>query len=480
MGIKMVNRDDYISYIRRFPTDEIIINGYKLTKEMHDDKCIQCYLNDKCKKQNFFITPWEVLDISFDSVKYSNDFRNRVIGENDLLKLISYHRQLRDKESNFDNIDKDFLISNIVFGLSQEEFWFQKVGYELSDYSRNHEILKIGLRENDKIITDALNSEIGMSFDEYNWNMWVLLVISMVSCDFTNLDTSNLKKIIVNEDILNKIIAYYTATYDDVRKSNVNKNIFFTKPFIKTSKGKTLLTSPFYLYRLFSNGLYWVIRNYYVKSCSQVFINGFGTWFEKYLEQVFNTYLKNYQFEKITEPNNLKKADWAIISKKYLIILEQKSALAKLELKQINPNNDELLKYFKKLSEGYEQLEESKKFYSKKYNNKETVKILVHYENLYIPEQNQDTIEKLIDYNNKDVLMANISEVEGLIYLMSKDESEFEKLIERKLILEKDNYNEGRSFAKLLDEFKVELDYTVNKLTYLDKLKAKMLALETK
>lgn len=83
----MISRDDYISYIRKFPTDEIINHGYKLTKEMHDDKCIQYYLNDKCKKQNFFITPWEVLDISFDSVKYGNDYRSRVIGENDYLKL---------------------------------------------------------------------------------------------------------------------------------------------------------------------------------------------------------------------------------------------------------------------------------------------------------------------------------------------------------------------------------------------------------
>ncbi len=57
---------------------------------------------------------------------------------------------------------------------------------------------------------------------------------------------------------------------------------------------------------------------------------------------------------------------------------------------------------------------------------------------------------------------------------MSKNEGEFENLIERKLILKKDNYNDGRSFAKLLDEFKVELDYTVNKLKYVDMLKENM------
>ncbi len=65
----MISRDDYISYIRKFLTDEIIIYGNKLTKEMHDQKCFQYYLNDKCKKQNFFTTPWEVLDITFDSIK---------------------------------------------------------------------------------------------------------------------------------------------------------------------------------------------------------------------------------------------------------------------------------------------------------------------------------------------------------------------------------------------------------------------------
>lgn len=476
-GMKMISRDDYISYIRKFPTDEIIIYGNKLTKEMHDQKCFQYYLNDKCKKQNFFITPWEVLDITFDSIKYSNDYRSKDIEENDFLKLISYHRQLRDQETNFDNIESDFLINNIIFGLSQEEFWFQNVEYELSDYSRNFEVIKIGLKEDDIIITDALNSEIGMSVDEYNWNMWILLVISMITYDFTYIESSNLKKIIINDVLLNKIITYYTATYDDIRKSNVNKNIFFTKSFVKTSKGKILLTSPYYLYRVFSNGLYWLTRNHYAKLDSQLFVNKFGTWFEKYVEQVLKTYLKSYQFEKIVEPKKEKKADWAIISNKYILLLEQKSALAKLGLKQINPDNGELLIYFQKLSEGYEQLEKSEKFYSNMYENKTIIKILVHYEKLYIPEQSQDTIEKLV--NIRDVFMANISEVEGLIYLLSESESKFENLIERKLILEKENYNEGRSFDKLLSELKIELDYTVNKLKHVDELKAKILALES-
>jgi len=471
----MITRDRYISHIRKYSTNEMILLGCRITRDMHDKGCFPYYLNDKSRKQEFFITPWEVLNITFDSIKYSNDYRSNQISEDDFLTLISYNRQIQDQESKFDEID-EYLVTNILFGLSQEEFWFQNIGNELHDFSRNCEIFKIGLKENTKFLEDALKSELDMTFSEYNYNIWILLLASMYYDDFANIKNSpNLKNEIIQEDLLNKIIKYYTASYEDIRKSNIKKNVFFTKPFVETSKGKILLTSPYYLYKLLSNGLYWVIRNYYRKKGSQNFINEFGLWFEKYLEQVLDTYLQQEQFEKIAEPINDKKADWVIISDKYIILLEQKSSLAKLGLKQINPNHNDMMEYLKKLSEGYIQLEESKRYYSKLYNNKIIIKILVHYENLYMSEQIQETIDDLINNNSSDVMMASIYEVEGLIYLLYKDKREFEKLIDKKIKLETQKDINGRSFEKLLGEFNVESDYVANKLKYVDDLKRKIL-----
>jgi hypothetical protein len=464
--------EEHKSHIRKYPTEKMLLYGSEITRDMYKNNQCMYYLNAESAKYKFFITPWEVMDLSFESIMYSNDYRNNIIDEKGYLRLVNELRTLGDKENNFEGREQEHFLTTMLFGLAQEEFWMQEQGLEFHNFSRNYEILDIGLRKNPKLVKDALENEIGISFEQYNACLWVIVAAALIISDFSDIRAIyelfkyNSK---ITYEALNKFISYYTSSYREVRETKVNKNVFYLKPFIETSKRKRILSSIYYVKRLLSNGLYWVVRNYYMKQKSQEFVNAFGDWFELYLEQVLNTYLEHNQYERIQPHTTSKVADWVIRTEKFILILEQKSALAKLSIKQMYPDKNEVLKYLDRLSEGYIQLEESEKYYRQLYKNKHIVKVLVHYEELFVSEQIEDSMRKLIKDDMNQVMMAHISDVEGLIYLLNKDERKFNDLMDEKIKLEIDKSPEGRSFKQLLGRYEIEIDYTNNKLRHHDR-----------
>lgn len=85
---------------------------------------------------------------------------------------------------------------------------------------------------------------------------------------------------------------------------------------------------------LFVNSNYWVLRNHYLKIRSQVFLNAFGVYFERYVEELLNYCLEKNQYTHVQEVNDEKRADWLIEIDNYNFIVEQKSSLSILGIKQ--------------------------------------------------------------------------------------------------------------------------------------------------
>ena len=86
---------------------------------------------------------------------------------------------------------------------------------------------------------------------------------------------------ILTKKNLERVISYYSVTYEQVRNSSLRKQIFYNKPFVITQKTKETIAVSFYLVQMMiADGLYWLIRDYYHNNhWGTKFIIAFGDYF---------------------------------------------------------------------------------------------------------------------------------------------------------------------------------------------------------
>lgn len=118
--------------------------------------------------------------------------------------------------------------------------------------------------------------------------------------------------------------------------------------YVRTSKGREVISVNCFL-NLFlcEHSIMWLVRNYYKKKDSQKFVDRFGMWFEKYLGELLREYVGESDFQKICEERDMR-ADWRAQLDKYSFLIEQKSALLRIDVKQ-QVSNLYSLKEFEKI-----------------------------------------------------------------------------------------------------------------------------------
>ena len=142
-------------------------------------------------------------------------------------------------------------------------------------------------------------------------------------------------EIFTQENIIT-VLNQHSADIDDIRNSSLKRQFLYTKPILKIGE-KYISANAFLINALFENSNYWILRNDYQRIHSQHFINAFGIYFEMYVEEVLKNCLSNGKFSKIPTENDEKRADWIINIENYTFILEQKSSLSLLGIKQNQP-----------------------------------------------------------------------------------------------------------------------------------------------
>lgn len=426
-----------------------------------------------------YVTPWQLTGLAYKLICNSNDYKSkRLKDENEFLILFSEYQKYDDSLSaeRLDNIKDCDKLLYITFGHSQQQFWYQNLQQMIIQFNRNTEILlHIWKNINSSINIDSIiYDELGFDSNTFNKLLVYLLWINLKESDISNEKIYDfLEKYDCNfkKHNLKRVIKLYTADYKFFRNNIVLKeNSLFIKPIIKTDTNKLIIANHHLLIKLLSDGLYWIVRNYFYKKNSQNFINDFGRAFEVYLEEVLKCYLKEKNYYRLKDTNKHKIADWVIETNNFFIILEQKSTIASLGLKTIYPNINNLKGYIKKFKEAFEQLNETEKVLKDKIGQKRVVKLIVHYENLYTQNIIKSNIQRTRDYKeDSNIFFVNIYELERLIYVLEKDENTFNKIIERIIKNSSEFSAESREFQQIMDEFKIEVnDYLLNKNNYFD------------
>ena len=380
------------------------------------------------------LSAWDIHHIQYLAIKNSNDHRSltiRNIGE--VSQLVNRYRGHENSCSNAEYLGSAKLhgILKYLMGMTSEQFLYhnKSLGWAIERFNMNYHILVTSQSIKRVInVDDIIKEKFGLSAEEL---MAILLLIFWLCNQNPDILTApeNLyrkkENTVFTKESIEKVVHYYTVSYDDVRKSPLGHQIFYSKPFIRTQKGSTLMTNFFLVIMLIADGLYWIVRDYYREMGSQNFTNEFGAMFESYLLELCAKYLNANQFEKLPQ-SHTKGADFALYFESVVVLVEVKSALFDIGAKQQSPNMESIQKYFdRNINQARSQLNESEKHIN---GDKPIIKTIALYENF----QNSSLLQMAIKESYPDdkyLFIATATDFESLLTLYRIDSNKAEAIL---------------------------------------------------
>lgn len=400
------------------------------------------------------ISAWDLIDVAYNAVITTNDFRgNKIQSENAFWFLCCANKDYMQKvEHNlFEKIKKQPEFWFYTWGFAGEQIKLQEITGIYEKASRELYILLSISKEIDGIdVPEVIRKEIGVEWEE------VLASIMLAGHGFNQRVSIDTAIRIVKWDncfkkeSFVKVIDRYTTDYGEIKASPLHRQIFYTKPFVKTKRGRLISINSFLNPCLYEHCLLWIVRDYYKKQDKRDFTSYFGDLFEKYFEEILSTYLERKQFIKIPVGKE-KRADWKVDILNYSFLIEQKSTLLALGAKQQGSNYTDIGKFVNgTIVKALKQLETTEQFY----NDNQYIKIVLLYED-YLGMEILDTVFEMPECkirNDNRYWLVTIAEMEMLLDTYKTDRIIFEKVINEKIKRETEHSNLGKSIGQLLEE----------------------------
>ncbi len=415
----------------------------------------------KVKEGNVSISAWGLLEIAYYAIANTHDFADSSPTFLDIVKICNEYTSFENSQSKevYEHTDSSKRIFFDLFGIAQKEFWFQNPFSLLLQFSRDVEMLQVLPEQigSDVDFNQVFKEITGYGIKDFRLILLIIVFMGLKSADLgvSNIDASLQKAnpILTKENIYT-VIRSLSAGYDTYRTSSLRQQCFYSKPIVHTSHGKYVLVNQFLAVKKFSDGVFWILRDHYArkdKTESRKFTDLFDRLFEKYVENLFVCYLHGDQYDRIPEGCE-PRADWRIESCQYQIVLEQKSSLLSILLKDIHADIDRYDEFLERLKKGITQLIKTANAYSSA--EKQTVKLLLLYDQLYMSENILKDL--LVDYAKMDkeeaasFFIINIADFEHLVQILSKDEAAFNAIISEKLTLESTPSSKGKDFDQVI------------------------------
>lgn len=460
----ITSENDFCSFVKQFSSLGIIKSTYNLSKEVYFSGCsiesLQRHVTEKDARngqvleQDVLIQPWQFADLIYKSVVYSNDYKG-VIDLKDnmfLLALVETNEYISFVTSNLiKELHSGFDISLFMYGFGGEQFKYETQFIFFQNLIRELYIIFTISKKYKSLINpeEIVKQEIGVE-----WKDLVLVLFGIFIDSLFHQDINEAVRYLAfdpgknKEEIFKKVTDYYSADYDAIRKSNLGRQIFYVKPYIKTQRNGLLSASVYFNQFIVEHSVFWIIRNYYLnkpKNERQTFTDEFGRLFEHYLEELFISYKVNY--EKVPEEKE-KRADWRLKIGNYDILIEQKSAVIPINIKQQLTDFKAYKKeVHKTIHKALTQLETTEK----DLNIDKPIKIILCYDN-YIDANILPHVfeEDCPVVNDGRYFVANIMEIEMFTELASTNFSLFESVVKDMLRRNTKDNGEWLSLLKIM------------------------------
>lgn len=456
-GIDIVHRleknymKDFISLVKSISTEEFIrfwgeisIKLYQkqLKSNSENEQTAMIKLPIKMYQYGFIkrnveliLSAWDIPDMIYTSICESNDYRKGHMTEDNVVEVINLYRGFENDKSKVNYLKEASLagIFTYLMGMTYEQFCFQNLSWTLQNFNRNYHILVASDKINRRDILDIeeiVMEQFGFGLDEFLITELIILWLCGQHSDPLTAP-EDMYKGKVSQDVtrekIEKIINYYSVDYNQVRNSIIKKQIFYSKPFVKTKKYKqTLLVSMHLLQMSFADGLYWLERDYYLnKKMGPKFLIEFGNMFEDYFKELAQLYLQRNMWAKIPEGKE-KSADFYMEFENVLFLFELKSGTLGIGAKQQVPDTDLIEKFYSRnIREAYEQLKASEKVYN---NGKQIIKVFLLYE---FTNNTQIMMSSLPEIFEKDkyAYILTISDLEMFLATYKHDRRKFQNVI---------------------------------------------------
>lgn len=459
--------------IRRYKLDELLFLLAKQSREMFQNNIYIKYIEWKrslghglSQKVQQPLPAWGLADLSYLAIKHSNDYRQVNPTEKDVYNLNNILAGITSDEAKreMEKVNEEDIRAHILFGLPQEQFWYQDIirGGELRYKFLRYYIL---LYEIPKFFPDIKKPDDDLieitGFDIKTFSQLLVVGYSHNVNVSPIIDTKIAKDLTekipdITESNMKKCLDIFTADYKYYRNPNFQNNPLFFKPIVRTGTNKLIVQDSFIWAKKFPEGIYWIIRDKYSKEDSNTFITNFGKYYERYVEQILGYYLAPNQYEKIQEVKDGKRADWLVYTRKYILVIEQKSCLMTIALKKKYPSLTLLNKYLENFKNAYLQIADSVKTLGKV--EEKIIKLVLHFEEFYVGETiikekvNQLCKGEINDLTN--YYFIDTDEFERLIQVLSDEEGSFNKIIETKIDYENNApITAGREFHFIIDNY---------------------------
>ena len=277
---------------------------------------------------------------------------------------------------------------------------------------------------------------------------------------------------ILTKKNLERVISYYSVTYEQVRNSSLRKQIFYNKPFVITQKTKETIAVSFYLVQMMiADGLYWLIRDYYHNNhWGTKFIIAFGEMFEDYFEELAGLYLPKNSWHKIPEERK-KSADYYVEVDEAVFLFELKSGLLGLGAKQQVPDVGQIdIFYNRNIKEAYEQLKASEQEYK---GEKPVIKVFLLYESMTNTQMIVGSLPEIFEQDPRCYIMT-IDDLEMLLATYKKDKSRFDDVV-KALVENKRGGNDYKSVLEILNIYQAVGDmHFIGERDYFNKIAEKL------
>lgn len=410
------------------------------------------------QKGNVTVTAWNLSDLAYLSIKASNDFRTLEPSVNDLVGLCNFFLAWDEGRSRveFEGLSNDEKTLKFAVGFSQKQFWYQERHRIREEFNRQVELLEVIPSEiGSQVDLEGVCKEVtGFDLRTFRIILLALFSVAVTQSDLTRLTSDgsvlNIHPALTVRNVL-QVAALYTGDYQEYRRSPLLENHFYIKPIVRTSSDRLLAVNTYMLAKKVADGPFWIVREHYLRSGSQTFVNAFGEYFERYVEKLLQHCLTPDGFARVPAPKSGRYADWFIYTQHYRIVVELKSSLAALMMRRLYPDIDSIRNYLDKFQEGVLQLDSTVQAYPDP--TRTTIKLLVHYETFYLSDGVLrplvvDAIrEKLTD--TERVYFCDIGEFEWFISLLGDSESVAESVLAAKIDAESQPAA-GRDFSQII------------------------------
>jgi len=457
--------------LRKYKLDDLLFVLAKRSQNMYmegealQNTCFSRKVGNMVLSSKSIILPiWGLAELSWRAIKNSNDHRYYVVKEADIVKLNNLLAKVTNEESREkqDNRSSEDVRFYIFHGISQTQLWWQDLVKGRKRFLYNFLRYYLLLNEMPKYLAigrkpdEDLIEITGFNIEDFSKLLfagyaWSATIGPEFDFDKHPIDKelTNRNPVITRNNLL-KCISFFTEDYSYYRLGGHPHNPILFKPIIRTQTNRLIIANVFTWAKKLYEGIYWLIRDKYCFENSRFFTSAFGEYYEKYIEELLKYYLRPDTFKKITEEG---RADWAIYTDKYIIIVEQKSSLMSIELKTAYPSVNKLDSYMDIFRKACSQLSNTSG--DIKDGRRAIINLVLHFEKIYFREVDfKNRVSKKCGFPLRKYYFIDTEEFEMLMQILSADQKKFNKIIEEKMAYEDKPPSpaEGLDFNTVIDK----------------------------